>query len=253
MYIELLACDINRPPPRSVKPALFCAFILGAFVSTLFGAKTYGGDQPRLRLGLKNSAGQKALRPKELEILIKDLREKTGFLELGFDQEGFLILGDRSRFSGGAAAARELLIATVEMKDLITLESHPRSINVLFARLADHACHKSLLTGAIYCESVIRLDFNDFTKLRGDKQALAAFDPGFILIHELGHAVLDLQDATGESPGECEAMVNRIRRELRLPERQAYVAQVYTVSSNASHRMIKRTELLFKRIDVAAK
>jgi hypothetical protein len=71
------------------------------------------------------------------------------------------------------------------------------------------------------------LDFFDFAQLMGDREVLTAFDLGFAVLHELAHAVLHLQDdkANPKGLGACEDYINRIRRELELPERQHYIAR----------------------------
>lgn len=70
---------------------------------------------------------------------------------------------------------------------------------------------------------VIQIDFSDFSHVRGDAAALAAFNAGWGLLHEIEHAVNDSADAEGPGkPGECEAAINRMRRECGLAERAEY-------------------------------
>jgi hypothetical protein len=185
-------------------------------------------DLLRYQSGVRNSV-ERALNTKQIEILLKSLREKTGFLEMHFDETGFLKLGDRTKLDGGSATARELLIAAVDRTHAIDLENHDRSARVAFAQLAKSLVYISRATGAQIEVYPIEIDFRDFTHLRGDKAALAAFDIGFVVLHELAHAALGLHDSPGKTsgPGECEEYINRIRRELDLPERQNYVARTY--------------------------
>jgi hypothetical protein len=70
----------------------------------------------------------------------------------------------------------------------------------------------------------LQLDFADFNCLSGAREAKASFDIGIALLHELAHGVLKLQDPPGNTDqiGECDAHINQIRRELRLPERLYY-------------------------------
>jgi hypothetical protein len=96
----------------------------------------------------------------------------------------------------------------------------------------------------------LEIDFSDLLKLRGDPLALAAFDLGFVILHELGHAALGLRDAAGDPQGlgECEELINRIRRELNLPERQTYVAQIYSSPAfPPTQGSNKLAELVFAR------
>src|SRR5262245_9400463 len=235
-----------KPKAQFTRGLIINAIALAAIYALFPDQIVTGADQFRYRPGLRNSAGEKRLDAKQLETIAKSLREKTGFAELGFDRDGFLTLGDRTNFSGGSVSARELLIATIEMKNAIDLESVPRSSNVSFARISNQVRYESRATGAAIDTCTIQIDFSDFSLLSGDKPALAAFDPGFVIIHELGHAVLGLHDSYDSSPGECEEMVNRIRRELNLPERQAYLAQVYPVFPSSVASRAKRAELIFK-------
>jgi hypothetical protein len=215
-----------------------------AFLST---TRSAAGDPHRYLGGCRNSPDAKKLNDKQLESIIKSLREKTGFLEIGFDENGFLSLGDRTKFAGGSATARALLSATVEADSAIDLEAHNHSSVVAFARLAKPTIYQSRATGRTIDVYPIEVDFSDFSKLRGDKKVLAAFDVGFVILHELGHAVLGLRDAQDESqgPGECESHINRIRRELNLPERQNYVARTHMAILSTSLKSVERAELVF--------
>ncbi|MGH9836443.1 MAG: hypothetical protein ACREBD_28755 [Blastocatellia bacterium] len=94
----------------------------------------------------------------------------------------------------------------------------------------------------------MQLDFSDFAELRGEQEALAAFDLGFAILHELVHGVLGLRDAVGETKelGECDELINQMRRELNLPERQGYSARTQTVLSSPVGAT-SRAELVFAR------
>jgi hypothetical protein len=140
-----------------------------------------------------------------------------------------------------------LLIAAVEMKQAVDLESAHRSSQVAFARIANQVSFQNRSTGARIDTCAIQIDFSDFSLLRGDRRALEAFDLGFVVLHELGHAVMGLRDwaLIEDSPGECEEYVNRVRRELNLPERRTYVARTYASMPAASVATSRRAELLF--------
>src|SRR5262245_37777015 len=207
-------------------------------------------DQFRYRGGLRNSPGERKLKEEQLDAVIKSLRDKTGFLELRFDENGFLTLGDQTKYSGGSSVARALLSAAVKTRHAGDLESHPYSPQVAFARLAKPIAYLQYSSGAKIDVFPLEIDFSDLSKLRGDNQALAAFDLGFVILHELGHAALGLRDAAGDPQGlgECEALINRIRRELNLPERQTYIAQTYTAPAfTPTAGTIKMAELVFAR------
>ncbi|MGH9836442.1 MAG: hypothetical protein ACREBD_28750 [Blastocatellia bacterium] len=95
--------------------------ILCALSQVVFAAP---GDQARPQAGLRNSGGNRRLSASQLQKALESLRHNTGFLEMRFDESGFLTRGDRMRFAGGSAAARELLIATVDGRVAIELEAH---------------------------------------------------------------------------------------------------------------------------------
>jgi hypothetical protein len=219
--------------------------LVGAFYDPVRAAI---GDSSRYQGGVRNSIAR-ALNPKQLDRILRSLREKTGFLEMHFDETGFLRLGDRMKIVGGSATARELLIAAVDRGRAIDLENHDHSPMVAFAQLGRSVVFTSLATGTRVDVYPIEIDFSDFAHLRGDKVVLAAFDIGFVVLHELAHAVLDLHDSldgTG-GPGECEDYINRIRRELSLPERQNYIARTFRFASVALGKAQPHAELLFAR------
>jgi len=229
--------------------AIAAAF--AALCSVLSPPPATAGDPLRYRGGLRNSTGERRLNAKQLNAVLTSLRDKAGLLEMRFDENGFLTLGDQTKFSGGSATARALLDAATTMGRAVEMESHMYSSKVAFARLAEPLAYQHYSSGAKIEVFPLEIDFSDFSKLRGDRQALAAFDLGFVILHELGHAALGLRDGAGDpqGPGECEAVINRIRRELNLPERQTYVAQVrmaasFTPASSSTHF----AELTFARM-----
>lgn len=204
-------------------------------------------DPLRYQNGLRNSPGERGLNSKHLAMLIESLRQKTGFLEMHFDETGFLSLGNRLKIAGGSVTARELLIAAVDRMRVIEMECHDRSPQVAFARLARPMTYISHATGARIEAYPIEIDFTDFAHLRGDKMVLAAFDLGFVVLHELAHAALDLHDSPGETagPGECEEYINRIRGELGVPQRQNYVARTFLSRGFPSGKVARQAELFF--------
>jgi hypothetical protein len=203
-------------------------------------------DKWRFRAGLRNSPGSQRLSAMQLQSVLDSLRHKTGFLSMRFDEEGFLTLGDRTRIGGGSATARELLIAAVEGDKAFELESHDRSSTVAFARIGAGPVYNNFTTKARITIEPLQLDFADFAQLHGSREALAAFDIGFAVLHELAHGVYRLRDTTDPGYlGECERHINRMRRELGLPERQRYIARVRKPAPSESTIRIEQAELLF--------
>ena len=195
--------------------------------------------------GVRNSQGPHGLNARQRQLLQESLQQKTGFLELCFDQLGALTLGNRHHIRGGSAKARALLIAAVESGDLYELESHERSPEVAFARLYDNET-REIETGQRIIIYKVQLDFADFDRLQGPREAKAALDPGLALLHELVHGVLKLQDPQGamDQIGECDAHVNQMRRELQLPERLYYNPDI-TIVKAPGGRVIVNASLVF--------
>lgn len=207
-------------------------------------------DPSRYRSGLRNSSDRHQLNAKQLAAVLESLRAKTGFLDMHFDEQGFLSLGDRSRVAGGSVSARALLVAAVEGHKAIALENHSHSTSVAFARTGSTIIYESRATGARIEVQSVDIDFSDFLQLQGQKEARAAFDLGFVLLHELGHCALDLHDAENspDEIGECENYINRIRRELGIPEREHYAARIQQAPIWAGQSKAQRAELTFLRV-----
>jgi hypothetical protein len=206
-----------------------CAALVALCLSAGSGkASAASDDAVRFRPGVRNATGKRRLNDDQLKRVLQSLREKTGWQELAFDKAGFLVCPDPEAFDGGSAAARRLLGAAFGGAEAYELENHHASPSVGFARLALGTDHVIPGKSARFSVYPVQLDFADFSRLRGDGLARQAFDPGIAVLHELAHGVWQLLDAeqAGVEPGECEAYINQIRRELRLPERQTYQAQV---------------------------
>ncbi|HZS05130.1 MAG TPA: hypothetical protein VFD58_09875 [Blastocatellia bacterium] len=204
----------------------------------------------RYRAGLRNSIDGHPLKAQEQKAILESLRNKTGFMELHFDEAGFLVPGDQSRIAGGSKAARELLLAAIEGRKSLMLQSYDHSSEIAFARLGTSVVYISYQTRVKIETQPIEIDFADFKHLRGEKEVLAAFDLGFVLLHELCHAALELHDPEpgAKTAGDCEEYVNRIRREMGLPERQNYVASTRQVITTPTRGADKMAELVFAQV-----
>ncbi len=178
--------------------------------------------------GVRNSQGPQSLNERQRQLLQENLRQESGFRELVFDEQGVLTLGDRQHTAGGSTTARALLIAALEGGNLSELESHERSPEVAFAQLLGMEYRDIGETGQRINIYRVQIDFADFAHLQGAREAKASFDVGIVLLHELTHGVLKLQDPRGDMDqiGECDAHVNQMRRELRLPERLYYYPDI---------------------------
>ncbi len=208
-------------------------------------------DRQIYRPGLRNSFEGHQLSAEELNLVLTQLRRKTGFARMRFDEDGFLTVDDRSQIAGGSAVARELLLAAVDGKKSINLQSHNRSPEVIFARVGEGEIFKGWRSDRQIEVAPIEIDFDDFNHLRGHKEAMEAFDLGFVILHELCHAALELRDpSAGENAaGDCESYVNRIRRELGMPERQQYEASAYRLTTFSSGSTVRIAELSFAQTE----
>jgi hypothetical protein len=241
----------TRQHPTWLLPSLFILLTSSIVLQVVREASGKSPDPLRYHGGLRNSTDERKLNVKQLEIVLKSLREKTGFLQMSFDENGFLNIGDRTKFDGGSETARSLISSATECGRAIDLEVHNSSTNVAFARLARPVVFQNRSSGAVIDVYPMELDFNDFKKLRGDNKVLAAFDIGFVIMHELGHAVLNLTDSLDsvKDVGECEKYINRIRRELNIPQRLNYIAQTIKSPLSMTRASGEMAELIFSHSD----
>lgn len=154
------------------------------------------------------------------EDLIRRLQTITGWSDLAFDPAGFLTV-KKTKFQGGSASARELVMRAVSGETLIVLEAGNSRSDVVFCRVDSGRWSRMDQTQPI--TYVVLIDFSDFKYVSGDKEARAAFDVGWAVLHELEHVVNDSEDTiASDASGECEANINRMRTELGLPVRASY-------------------------------
>lgn len=152
--------------------------------------------------------------------LSEQLRAITGLPGLRFDKEGFLRFGSEAP-SGGSQSARALLDAAQDGKNLIILEDASGRADVAFSRVLEGRW-KDGVAGRP-AAFVVQIDFKDFSRVMGDRAALAAFNAGWGVMHEIEHAVRDSEDPEGPgAAGECEEAINVMRRECGLAERAEY-------------------------------
>jgi hypothetical protein len=152
--------------------------------------------------------------------VVARLREITGWVGLRFDEGGVLRFGEDAA-RGGSRTARELLSKAARGGKFIVLEDASGSAEVVFSRVVPGRWTRGV--GGRPPAFVVQIDFADFERVRGDREALDAFNVGWAVLHEVSHVVNDSADA--ERPGdvgECEELVNRMRRECGLAERAEY-------------------------------
>lgn len=178
--------------------------------------------------GIKNTAGPRRLNRRKRDEVVRHLERLTGW-RLGFDSEGKLKLVRAHSSPSGSETARQILLRTFD-SIAITLEDHSLSADIAFAALKPD-CVFLLPSGKKIEGYRLLLDFQDFQHLSGDREALEAFNLGFVLMHELVHALEKRHDPPQldglRESGDCEEIVNRIRQELHLPVRAHYSTEVF--------------------------
>lgn len=178
--------------------------------------------------GIKNSTGPRRLNRQKLNDVVHHLERLTG-LRLSFDPTGRLKVAQSHSSHSGSETARQILLRTLDSLS-ITLEDSSLSADIAFAALKPQ-CVYLLPSGKKIEGYLLLLDFQDFQHLSGDREALDAFNLGFVLMHELVHALEKRRDPPQldglRESGDCEEIVNRIRQELHLPVRAHYSTEVF--------------------------
>ena len=89
---------------------------------------------------------------------------------------------------------------------LLFVQSHASSRkDVVFCKVVSGKPDPQLaIDGEVH---VVQIDFTDFRHVSGDKQALAAFDVGWAVLHEIDHVVADSEDRRQDGmAGDCESL-----------------------------------------------
>lgn len=178
--------------------------------------------------------------------LTKSLRIITGWSSLHFDHLGVLQIGSEAA-SGGSSTARTLLLRAVSGDRVIVFEDASARLDVAFCRVV--AARWLTNTGSKLPAFVVLIDFADFREVIGDKEARAAFDVGWGVLHELDHVVSDSKDSDEQGlPGECESHINAMRQEMGLPVRADYFYAESTLKADPNFNS-KLVRLSFEQYD----
>lgn len=179
--------------------------------------------------------------------LASKLRRITGWRTLQFNDLGVLEFGSGPP-ENGSQTARDLIQKIIHSANFVVLEDASNRSDVVFCRVVDAKWKNSAASTPAH---VILIDFSDFEQVMGDRQALAAFDVGWALLHEFEHIADDSEDAhhPGET-GECEARINEMRRECHLPERAEYF---FSVIPSTGHNDFKTKYVRLAFVEQVAK
>jgi hypothetical protein len=166
------------------------------------------------------------------EELASRLRRITGWTQLTFNDDGALQI-NLNEITSGSRIARELLSTALAGKHTILFEDASSRKDVVFCRVISG----KLLPEILPNEDVhlIQVDFTDFRQVIGDKQALAAFDVGWAVLHEIDHVISGSVDPVKDDlAGDCEGHINEMRRELGLPVRNNYFYDFLPVKNDTN-------------------
>jgi RHS repeat-associated protein len=174
--------------------------------------------------------------------LIRYFQEMTGIHDMYFDSNNKLVINESPGFDDDFAQydpqleARNFLIdaasSTTQIYNLTDVSGDEKeSKEVGFAKITDgQVTGTATGDGTVKItrrEYTVKIDFKDFTRVSGDKEAIAAWTPGFAVFHEIGHrhngGLKDTPNGPND-PGPVEnAIVNPIRASMGLPSRQTYL------------------------------
>ncbi|MBS1811728.1 MAG: hypothetical protein JST84_26440 [Acidobacteria bacterium] len=173
--------------------------------------------------------------------LISSLQRITGWQQLRIDATNRLMLEHPTKFSGGSVWARRVLNEIFRSGHRFVIESHGSSPTVNFGQLDEGTKYADDRSGVKLDIYHLRLDFDDFVNMQAGPEVRVAFDEGFTFLHELLHG-LGLQDTSiPEEIGDCERIVNQMRAELGLPQRDQYIGDVLQITPR-----VKAVRLRFK-------
>ena len=169
--------------------------------------------------------------PVQREELARRLRLITGWTDLNFNDNGALRTG--GHIIGGSQSARNLLSDAFSGSRTILFEDASGRKDVVFCRviLAKPEADSSEQAEV----HLVQIDFSDFQQITGDKQARAAFNVGWAVLHEIDHVVSDSNDPQQDSTaGDCEGHINEMRRELGLPVRSSYFFSFLPIKNDSN-------------------
>jgi hypothetical protein len=124
-----------------------------------------------------------------------------------------------------SSTAKELLLSALRSSNVYKVRENKQAA---FGRVADG--------------DSIELDFTDFGEIIFKEVPREAFDIGMIFLHELAHRHLLLTDPKKDEikkdsfvKGETVSFINRIERELKLPERRHYAPVKIRYNGQSPH------------------
>ena len=205
-------------------------FILTWGLTGLPATKATGESRRALTGIRRGEAAEHQLPPDREQRLLDSLRRITGLANLYFAADGRLTLPqpEPGRFDpvcGGAPTAQRVLLEAIESPMTFLIEDHSGSPMVNFGQLDQGLIYEQQGDPQRHLIWRVRLDFTDFDGMQASPEVRAAFDVGFVFLHELLHGLGYRDPKDWQEIGECETVINRARTELGLPVRELYFGE----------------------------
>jgi RHS repeat-associated protein len=184
----------------------------------------------------------------ERQQLIQDLQRKTGYNRIYFDKNNNLTIDRDAGIAMGAdgqrqgsADARANLTDAIETKSKVfNLEHANGSSDVAFGSNDLDTVSTNAQTKQTTYIFKVKIDFNDFKNVSGDREAIDAFSIGILVLHEIDHQLYGALTDTpnGRSnPGPLETeYINPMREQLGLAQRVTYDASPVTGALKDTYR-----------------
>ena len=170
------------------------------------------------------------LSPLERQNLIDDWKRKSGYNSVFFDKNNKLTIDTTAGIAknadgslAGSAKLRDNLTDAIKSDDVFNLVEANNSSSVGFAETQRTL---GIVRNGKRIENYdVRIDFSDFDKVSGDKEAKAADSIGLTVLHEIDHNLYGPIEDDGPGPGLVETKyINPIREQLGLATREEYTA-----------------------------
>ena len=184
------------------------------------------------------------------------LRRITGFTQLAFTPEGFLIV-NTDQFTSGSETARQVIRQALSANVTMEIQDHSHSESINFGQFeAVDFCDVRHPTDLQRLWEV-RLDFEDFVQMKAPPEVQESFNEGFVFLHEVLHGLGKADTKEVGQIGECEAIVNQMRDELGLALRTQYHGEWLRFSSPFNWQRLQfkrlvpmRGKLIWKKLSL---
>ena len=169
--------------------------------------------------------------PSPHQVKLAELLQRiTGFTQLTFTPEGFLVV-DTDQYQQGSATARKVIREALAANATMEIQDHSRSESINFGQFEAIDITDMNQPTRTDTRWEVRLDFEDFAQMKAPPEVRESFNEGFVFLHEVLHGLGKADTKQVGQIGECEAVVNQMRRELGLALRLQYHGERLRFSS----------------------